>query len=165
MTGERAEESAARAKYETLERHRAASKKRDVLHWRPIHQWKEADVWSAVRRMRVDPHPCYHAGWGRCSCATCIFGSPNQWASLRLIAPVTFKAIASYEKKFGCTIHRKLDVAARADQGTPYAPLLSDLKRHQKACLSRDRKSAAVLGSKEAWELPAGAFGENAGPS
>lgn len=85
VTGERAEESASRARYESFEPHRSDSrtgrKARHVDQWRPVHSWSERDVWDIIKRWRVNPHPAYRLGWGRVSCAACIFGSPDQWAS------------------------------------------------------------------------------------
>lgn len=91
ISGERAEESPARAKYETFESDRADNRgkwitqlnayehlpqmvfkpsksKRHVDRWRPIHGWSEAEVWAIIKKYRVNPHPAYWLGWGRVSC-------------------------------------------------------------------------------------------------
>lgn len=90
ITGERATESAARSNYKTFEPHRAdlrdGKSRRHIDHWRPVHAWDEAQVWNVIKKYRVNPHPAYKLGWGRVSCCTCIFGSPDQWASVRAIA-------------------------------------------------------------------------------
>lgn len=166
VTGERAEESANRSRYLTWEKHRTWSSKRDTWHWRPIKSWPEAHVWAAVRELGVYPHPAYWAGWGRVSCATCIFGSPDQWASLRLLAPEKFEAVLAYERQFGKTINRKLNVEQQADKGTPYAALRKDeseLRFHKKWCLEPWPAHARTL--VYPWHLPDGAFGESAGPT
>ena len=126
ITGERAEESPARAKYAEFEPDRADNRdgksKRHVDRLRPIHGWKEAEVWDIIQRHGIIAHPAYHLGWGRLSCMSCIFGSANQWATIRKIAPQHFgdARIANYEEQFCTTIQRKQSVNERADLGTPY---------------------------------------------
>lgn len=166
VTGERAEESAARAKYKTFEPHRAdlrhGKKKRHVDQWRPVHGWTEQQVWDALKRYGVVPHPAYQLGWGRVSCAACIFGSKDQWASLRAVNPEQFERVAMYEARFGCTIQRKRSVRELADAGTAY-------ERTADAALVRlavhARFDSPVRVAPDAWELPAGAFGESCGPT
>lgn len=164
VTGERAEESKNRACYKAFEPHRTnaeARKKRTVHQWRPVHQWTEKQVWDLIAKYRIAPHPCYKLGWARCSCSACIFGSKNQWASLALINPAQVKVIADYEIEFGKTIHRTLPVTALVAQGTPYANMnLDDIK----AALSETFDGFAIM-PEGTWKLPAGAFGENAGPT
>jgi 3'-phosphoadenosine 5'-phosphosulfate sulfotransferase (PAPS reductase)/FAD synthetase len=83
VSGERAEESPSRAKYQTFEVDRADARgpvhRRHVDRWRPVHAWTEGDVWATLERHRVTPHPAYRLGWGRVSCSACIFGNPDQW--------------------------------------------------------------------------------------
>ena len=109
VTGERAQESRARAGYATFEPDRSDTRdgtrrRRHVDHWRPVHSLQEAEVWAMMRRHGVVPAPAYRLGWSRLSCIACIFGSPNQWASMRYLAPDWFERIASLEDGFGRTI-------------------------------------------------------------
>lgn len=78
VTGERAEESPARARYKVFEPHRTSCGRRHVDHWRPIHDWSERQVWDTIAAASIRPHPAYSLGWSRLSCRCCIFGSPNQ---------------------------------------------------------------------------------------
>ena len=163
LTGERAEESSARAKYCSFELHRSDNRsgrrvKRHIDHWRPIHAWAEADVWEILKRHRVNPHPAYHLGLGRTSCRTCIFGSPAQWATVRLHFPASFNRIAQYEQEFGTTIHRSRTVNELADRGVPYE---CDAKWIEIAESTTFDEPILV----DNWTLPKGAFGESAGPS
>lgn len=124
LTGERAEESRARAHYQQFEPHRAdtrASKKvpRHIDTWRAVHAWPEQAVWDIMRRWRVTAHAAYFLGWGRCSCRPCVFSGADQWASVRSVAPAQFEQVANYEREFGVTIHRKLTVTELADRGSP----------------------------------------------
>ncbi len=164
ITGERAQESAARAKYKPFEPHRTDRRdgkrvKRHVDHWRPIHDWTEEQVWEIIERNNILVHPAYRLGWGRLSCMTCIFGSPNQWASVKEIDPDRFDRIAAYEKEFECSIHRTKYLAERIQGAKPYEdmdPLL--------IAQSLDHGYAAPI-FVDNWQLPSGAFGESAGPT
>lgn len=162
VTGERAAESFARAKYETFEPHRTDNRagkrvRRWVDHWRPVHKWSDTEVWAILERHRVVPHPAYRLGWGRVSCITCIFGSANQWASVKAIAPEKFEQIAQYEEEFGFTINRKLSVRQLAAMGKPY-PMDPDVVE---IALASEYTGDIVTDN---WELPPGAFGEACGP-
>ena len=164
ITGERAQESSARANYKTFEPDRADNRDgkrvvRHVDHWRPVHGWDETQIWDIIEKYRVNPHPAYHLGWGRLSCMACIFGSPDQWASVRRCDRDKFNMIARYEEQFDCTIHRTRSVSEQADRGAPYAAIN---RRMLKKAVS-DRYSDRILLKK--WELPAGAFGESTGPT
>lgn len=158
VSGERAEESPGRAKYSTFEPHRTHGAQRHVDVWRPVHAWKEQDVWDIIRRYRINPHPAYRLGWGRLSCAACIFGSASQWSALRAANPPQFGRIATYEQKFGVTIQRKGPVTEIADRAQP-RHLDPDIL---KLALSQTFDEPALIDN---WDLPAGAFGEVTGPT
>jgi 3'-phosphoadenosine 5'-phosphosulfate sulfotransferase (PAPS reductase)/FAD synthetase len=167
LTGERAEESACRAGYDTLAPYRADAReskrlKRWIDHHRPIKEMSETEVWASLERYRINPHPAYRLGWGRVSCAGCIFGSVDQWASLREVNPHQFVQIAEYEARFGCTISRnKQTVIELADRGTSYAAINSvDVA----AALRTTWDEPIIVPTNQEWKLPAGAFGDSAGP-
>jgi len=164
VTGERRQESANRARYAAAERHRTNTRRRRVDHWRPILDWTEEQVWDAIRRWRVRPHPAYRLGWGRVSCMTCIFANPDQWASVRALTPETVALIAHYEQKFKTTIKRGLSVAEQADRGASFLPADSDAVREQ--ALAKEYAVDDVLVPEgQEWELPAGAYRHGGGPS
>ncbi len=167
VTGERAEESPSRARYHPFEPHRADARRgrsrRHVDHWRPVHRWTAAAVWAALQRYGIVAAPAYCLGWSRLSCAACIFSSPNQWASLRFIAPDWFERIAEYEERFGCTIHRSCSIRVLADRGRPYAATVTQPDLVRQALASEWMAPVRVRPSR--WQLPAGAYGEPAGPS
>lgn len=163
LTGERAQESASRAKYKPFEGHRADTRHssrvpRHIDVWRAVHAWSEERVWKLIEKWKVQPHPAYELSWSRVSCSRCIFGSADQWASVRVIAPVAFQQIANYEREFKVTIHRKHTVVERADAGTPYA---------------MDPKWISIARSTtfdlpvfvDNWTLPPGAYGDGCGPT
>lgn len=166
ITGERAQESTARARYRVLEPHRCDNRAgrrraRHVDHARPIHSWSEEQVWAIIERHRVAAHPAYDAGFGRVSCMKCIFMSVDQAATILAYDPAGLREIAGYERDFGCTIHRTDDVLVRASRGTPYA---AATPARMARCLS-DRFDEPILLAPGAWRLPAGAYGESAGPT
>lgn len=164
VTGERAEESKARANYKVFEPDRSDNRNgkrivRHVDHWRPVHGWDEAKVWAIIECNGIVPHPAYQLGWGRLSCMSCIFGSDSQWASVNKIAPTHIQKISDYEKKFRLNIHRTKSVVERIESASPYSSI--DPKIVEIA-LSQDYNKPIFTKS---WELPAGAFGESVGPS
>jgi len=160
LTGERAQESAARARYAQAEPHRTWSRTRRILQWRPVHRWPEADVWGIMERWRVNPHPAYRLGFGRVSCMTCIFGSNDQWATIQALNPDRLQRIAAYEREFGKTIHRKMGVEERAARGQSFLPPGSEA-----LALASQRRMFEEPILVRTWSLPAGAYQETGGPT
>ncbi|MFX4226397.1 MAG: phosphohydrolase [Porticoccaceae bacterium] len=163
VTGERAEESSARAKYRQEEPHRTDRRngtrvQRHIHHWRAIHGLTEADVWGLLQRYQVCPHPAYYCGFSRASCLSCIFGSKNQWATLQKYMPDHFDCIASYEDEFGITIHRTRSVYEQASAGVPYS-----IDPYYLQLAMADTYHGDIF--TDDWQMPTGAFGESCGPS
>jgi len=131
VSGERAQESSPRRKLKIFERDRTDARrgalKRHVDRYRLVHQWQEQEVWEIIARWRVNPHPPYRLSRGRLSCALCIFLNPNGWASAKVVLPEQFHKIAYYEKLFGKTIDRKIDVLTKASLGKAH-PQCHDAK-------------------------------------
>ena len=100
MTGERRQESRNRAKYNEIERSGNDTQSRNSVQWRPIIDWTEKQVWDIIERHKIQPHPCYMLGWGRCSCQLCIFSSASTWASINEISPEKVNRIAFIEQDF-----------------------------------------------------------------
>lgn len=163
VTGERAEESPNRARYKVFEPHRADNRHgrrviRHVDHWRPVHGWPEARIWQRIAKERLVPHVSYFCGAGRASCIGCVFATPDMWATTRQIAPQAFDRIATLERQFGITIHRKESVTQRADRGTPF-PVDPQWVR-----LANSTTWDIPLFTDQ-WVLPPGAFRRGGGPS
>lgn len=158
VTGERAQESSARAKYQSAEPHKPSNRKRMVWQWRPVHQWSEEEVWTILERHRIRAHPAYFLGWSKCSCMTCIFGSPSQWASVAQIAPRKVIQIRQHEKDFGVTLRRDGDIDKAIGRGVPY-PMDSE---HIRVAMSETYDLPIFM---DKWVLPSGAYGEAAGPT
>jgi hypothetical protein len=158
LSGERAEESTCRSKYAEEEPDRADGGGRNVTRLRTIKYWTEQQVWAILERWKINPHPCYWLGWGRCSCAGCIFGSNDQWASLRAVNADQFEGISWYEDAFGTTIRRKGTIVDAANKGKPYGSITP---ARIAAALSYTYELPIIV---EHWVLPPGAFGDTAGP-
>jgi 3'-phosphoadenosine 5'-phosphosulfate sulfotransferase (PAPS reductase)/FAD synthetase len=168
VTGERAQESRARAGYAPFEPDRTDTRngprrQRHVDHWRPVHRLDEHGVWRLMQQHGIMPASAYRLGWPRLSCLGCIFGGPDQWAILRAIAPAWFERIAAYEDRFGRTIQRHCSIRALAGRGRPYAAALAqpDLVRR---ALGTEWTQPVRIASRD-WQLPAGAFGNGGGPT
>ena len=164
VSGERAEESSGRAKYLEIEPDRSDNRDgkrivRTVDRYRPIHKWTEREVWEIIERHSVRVHPAYYIGWGRVSCSACIFGSPDQWASLAEIDPAQVAKIAGLENDFGFTINRKRSVLEMVESGTPYPGTAS---AHIVDAMAGEYGHEIII---DGWSLPAGAFGESCGPT
>jgi 3'-phosphoadenosine 5'-phosphosulfate sulfotransferase (PAPS reductase)/FAD synthetase len=163
VTGERREESAARSKYAEIERHPSSNGGRRVDQWRSVIDWPESKVWEIMCRWRVRPHPAYYLGWGRVSCALCIFGDPDQWASARELMPAQFARVAGYEKEFGVTIQRKRSVGELAAAGESFLPRDPELRAL--AMNEHYPMDYAIVPETEKWRLPAGAYKRAGGPT
>lgn len=169
VTGERAEESAGRARYARFEPHRtdlarpsskrAGGGSRWVDHWRPVLPWSTEDVWAIIRRYGVNPHPAYRLGFGRVSCAGCIFGNAAQFRSFQQVLPQQFEKMATYEARFGKTVKRTSTLRVLAARGEPYPMAVGDIE----AARSETFDEPVLLG--ERWVLPRGAFGDACGPT
>ena len=163
LTGERAEESSARAKYKVFEPHRCDLRagrkvKRHIDVWRAVHAWSERQVWEIIERWRVTPHVSYMLGFSRASCRHCIYSGKDELATNRLTAPAEFNKIATYEQQFKVTIHRKETVVQRADQGVPFPvdPFWVEVAN------SRTFNQPVFM---DPWVLPPGAYRKGCGPT
>ncbi len=165
VSGERRGESAGRAKYNEMELHRTnATKKlnRLVHQWRPVIDWHEGDVWEIIKRHQVNPHPCYRAGWNRCSCMMCIFSLPKHWAGIRELFPEEFAAVQEDERLLGFTLDNKKDLAAYV--GDAKSCIYQDADAIQKI-LTGLYTLDDVYATPNSWQYPAGAFkGSEGGP-
>lgn len=164
ISGERRQESAGRSKYNEMETHRtnATAKAHRLVHqWRSVIDWDEAQVWGEIKAHHIAPHPCYAAGWNRCSCAMCIFGLPKHWAGLRELFPAWVAEVEEDERILGFTLDNK--------------KTLSEYIGDAKSCVCHDNPKALhqlITGEfglddvySEYWALPSGAFqGAEGGP-
>lgn len=163
VSGERRGESSCRAKLNEMELHRtyAFKKLHRLVHaWRPVIDHSERDIWEIIHRHKVTPHPCYLAGWNRCSCMMCIFSLPKHWAGIRELFPEEVEAVKQDEKRLGFTLDNKKDLESYI--GTAESCVYHDefaIEAIKSGIFPADRIYA------ENWKFPAGAFkGAEGGP-
>jgi 3'-phosphoadenosine 5'-phosphosulfate sulfotransferase (PAPS reductase)/FAD synthetase len=157
LTGERREESNARKKYKEVEVYQANSRRRKVIHWRPILNWPEFAIWNIMARWGIQPHPAYMLGWSRCSCQLCIFSSPHIWATLASIAPAKVDAIQHIENQIEFTLYHGRSIRETVKAGRAF----SGLDPFWIAQGSGEFTASIVAPN---WVLPRGAFSkESAG--
>lgn len=164
VSGERRQESAGRSKYNEIEIHRtnATARAHRLVHqWRSVIDWDEALVWEINKRWRIAPHPCYAAGWSRCSCAMCIFSLPKHWAGIRELFPDWVSAVEEDERVLGFTLDNKMTLAEYI--GDAASCVCHD---NPKALFQLTSGIFSLEDVEQAeWALPAGAFqGAEGGP-
>lgn len=172
VTGERRQESSNRARYSQLEPHASDTcrksakprKPRFVDNWKAVLHMDELEIWEIMERWRVRPPVPYRLGWGRSSCALCIFNGDRIWSTLNEYFPDRVKEIAEYEKRFDLTIARSgLNVLERANSAKPM--IIED----QTALIQSQQSEYTLpifLDEKEKFILPIGAFSsESSGAS
>jgi 3'-phosphoadenosine 5'-phosphosulfate sulfotransferase (PAPS reductase)/FAD synthetase len=163
LSGERGEESDARAKYKTNEPDRADLRNgkvpRHVERHRPIKDWLENSVWEIIEKYNVVVHPCYYMGWSRCSCKFCIFGDADQMASAYKCGVNQGHRIVNYERDFNTTVKRKKPMLQVFSEGQPYAAITPEL-----TTMATSKEYTGRIFT-DNWILPPGAYGKGCGPS
>lgn len=160
LSGERGEESKQRAKYAILEPDKADLRNgkkffRHIDRYRPIRDWKENQIWDLLEKYRVRPHPCYFMGFGRCSCKFCVFGNQHQFASAACISKQQATELIRFERTFGCTMKRDIDLESLIKKGKPYESITNELAR---LATSYEYNKNIIIPDDENWLLPSGAF-------
>lgn len=158
VSGERRGESVGRSKYNEIEIHRtnAVSKHHRTVHqWRPVIDYSEKDIWEVLKRHKVNPHPCYRAGWNRCSCAMCIFSTPQLFAGIRELYPKEYALLCQDEKVLGFTLDNHCDLETYI--GSADSCVYHGDKEAIQSLLTGEFPVESVY-VKDKWKYPAGAF-------
>lgn len=161
VTGERREESKNRAKYAEVIVAVPPTRARHVTQWRAILNWYEQEVWDIIKRWRVRPHPAYYLGFTRVSCMPCIFGTIDQWASIKDLDPERFDLISGMEQEFGQPIQPGNYVADRAKRGNSFIP--NDPVMIKLGLSEQYPRDKVIVPAGETWKLPKGAFRKSQG--
>jgi 3'-phosphoadenosine 5'-phosphosulfate sulfotransferase (PAPS reductase)/FAD synthetase len=159
ITGERREESPKRSKLKNVERHACHTQGYHIDHFRPVLEWKERQIWDIIEAAGIIPHPAYFLGFPRLSCRSCIFYSPNHWATLKDVDPDIISMLRSVEGALGHTIDRDFTVTELAEKGKSL--LRPENARYIERALNPWQASFPI--TTDNWELPAGAFGSGGG--
>ena len=163
VSGERRGESVGRSKYNEIEIHRtnAVSKHHRTVHqWRPVIDYSEKDIWEVLKRHKVNPHPCYRAGWNRCSCAMCIFSTPQLFAGIRELYPKEYALLCQDEKVLGFTLDNHCDLETYI--GSADSCVYHGDKEAIQSLLTGEFPVESVY-VKDKWKYPVGAFHDAAG--
>jgi 3'-phosphoadenosine 5'-phosphosulfate sulfotransferase (PAPS reductase)/FAD synthetase len=171
-----------RAFYAYVDRHKATTKSgtRRIDQWRPILDWMEEEVWDIIRRYRVRPHPAYYLGWSRLSCMPCVFGNPDQFASVAAVDPELAETLTAYENEFGAIPRYNKDTGKRV----PFAGTIRDGSTVLEAAAEGRSSLRAgdepvvelamgeeyptdlvLLQPGEEWVMPRGSFKHSGGPT
>ncbi len=165
VSGERRGESKGRSKYNEIEIHRTNAEKRanrTVHQWRAVIDYSEKDVWEVLKRHKVNPHPCYRAGWNRCSCAMCIFSTPTLFAGIRELYPEEYEKLKKDEEILGFTLDNKKDLDSFV--GNAKSCVYNGDSKAIKSLVTGEFTTNDVF-VKDKWMYPAGAFhGAEGGP-
>lgn len=163
VSGERRGESVGRSKYNEIEirRTNAVSKHHRTVHqWRPVIDYSERDIWEVLKRHKVNPHPCYRAGWNRCSCAMCIFSTPRLFAGIRELYPKEYALLCQDEKILGFTLDNHCDLETYI--GSADSCVYHGDKEAIQSLLTGEFPVESVYVNGK-WKYPAGAFHGAAG--
>lgn len=98
--GERADESAARAKKPAIERRYCSFRAPEVLY-RPIHGWKVEEVFALAKRHGLKPNPLYLQGMSRVGCMPCIMCQKGELREIARRFPDQIERIAEWERIAG----------------------------------------------------------------
>lgn len=164
VSGERRGESKGRSKYNEMEIHRTNAEARShrIVHqWRPVIDYSEKDVWEVLKRHKANPHPCYRAGWNRCSCAQCIFSTLKLFAGIRELYPDEYEQLKQDEIILGFTLDNKCDLDTFV--GDASSCVYHGDKQAIHSLITGDFSVKDVY--VDDWKYPAGAFhGSEGGP-
>ncbi|WP_331726419.1 phosphoadenosine phosphosulfate reductase family protein [Streptomyces sp. NBC_00470] len=116
--GQRAAESAPRAKLQPVEIDRPASNgKRHVTTWRPIHGWTDVEVWKEIACSGLPYHEAYDWGMSRLSCSFCVLGCEADVVLAARLRPTKAAEYVAVEKQVGADFKHGLSmgqIVARA---------------------------------------------------
>ena len=102
--GMRAQESATRARKAPWRRNDSMSVAgREVFDWLPVFDFSTDDVFRVIHDAGQSPHWIYEH-LPRCSCAFCIFSSPDQLRCATELRPELYRRYAALERRIGHTL-------------------------------------------------------------
>ncbi|MFD3514828.1 phosphoadenosine phosphosulfate reductase family protein [Streptomyces sp. NPDC058657] len=128
--GQRAAESAPRAKLAAVEIDRPASNgKRHVTTWRPVHGWSDAEVWKEIARSGLPYHEAYDWGMSRLSCSFCVLGCEADVVLAARLRPNKAAEYVAVETKVGTDFKHGLSMRQIVDRAKALDDSEGELQR------------------------------------
>lgn len=125
LMGERAEESAQRARLAVVRKDEKLTRKdRQVWNASPLHEVTESEIWFEIKKHGIPIHPCYSWGVSRASCAICIFSSDREIRIAAKRAPEIVSKYMEAEKKVNHTFRYKAATKKNPEQKITIAQIL-----------------------------------------
>ena len=112
---------------------------------------------TLAEKHNILPHPAYFLGFPRLSCRSCIFFTPDHWATLKDVAPEVIDMIHEVEEDLQFTLDNKYTIGEMVKLGKTK---LTDENRKYVKLAVEDWKDSIITNT---WQLPAGAFGTGGG--
>lgn len=111
-----------------------------------------------LKKYRINPHPSYHAGFSRCSCALCIFSMPRHLAGVKKLMPEKFERLVEVERELNFTFDSKKDLISYVGNSKPCVPDDIDEEIVEIIRSGNGPDDYVLLKEDEEWKLPAGTF-------
>ncbi|MEV0437679.1 phosphoadenosine phosphosulfate reductase family protein [Streptomyces spectabilis] len=128
--GQRAAESAPRAKLAPVEIDRPASNgKRHITTWRPIHGWTDAEVWKEIARSGLPYHEAYDWGMSRLSCSFCVLGCEADVVLAARLRPTKATEYIAVETQVGADFKNGLSMRAIVERAKALDAEHGELRR------------------------------------
>lgn len=130
------------------------NRKRQIDHFRPAIGWDNAEVWDIIRWHGVVPHPAYELGFAKVSCRQCPLATRDDWATLRVIYPEAFEAVAEHERSIGYSRCPAGSVYEAAKRGKPHVAALT---KPDLVAFANQTEWTRPIVTKD-WQMPDGAI-------
>ena len=105
------------------------------------------------------PHPVYYLGFPRLSCRSCIFYSPDHWATLYELSPSVIIMLRKYEEELKFTIDNKKSIMEMISAGE--SMLTQESLYYAFMAIREFPENQSIYVNN--WQMPSGAFGKGGG--
>lgn len=133
--GERADESAARAKKPPIQSKRHPTGARQVLY-RPIFRWSAADAFAISARHGLRHNPLYTMGMNRVGCSTCIMVRKRELRMWAMRFPAEVDRVREWERLVGL-VSRRTAVTGTPASLLPAPTVPGDPADHGRATIDK----------------------------
>lgn len=105
-SGERAEESLARAK-KPVKEVLLKTDKGTAYTYRPLLRWKEQDCFNKLKQFGIEPNPLYKDGFNRVGCFPCMMCRKSEIKLISELHPEVFEQLERWEQKVAAASKRQ----------------------------------------------------------